>query len=795
MGLSRFCGHGVRIVWAACILVPVWVGAQESASEGGLEEVTVTARKTSENLQVVPIAVSAFSVESLESKGLSNLAQIADFAPNVTLDFTSPISGASSALVAFIRGIGQSDFAINFEPGVGVYVDGVYYARTIGSVIDLLDLERIEVLKGPQGTLFGRNTIGGAINVVTRPPADHFQGKAEMTVGSYNRRDVRGGVDLPLSDSVRTSFAFSSKNRDGYVDRIPFPGWSNAEPSDLRYDNGKLSRLPNGNDLGNENNDTLRAKLFWLIDDSKSLLIAGDYVRVRENSAPTTLVRTFPAGPDGVPGTADDTLSSLYNACAAGVGPPICTNVAGVGNLAGRTPYGNAFQTGNDFTTYGNGLSGTFINDWGLSATLSIGLTDNLMLKSITAYRKLDSAFGEDADESPLVIDHHGFVMDQDQITQELQLVSDTEVLDWAAGLYFFREEGGIHDLVPLGGGLLQVDGPNTLRNRSAAAYGQLTWHITAPWSVTLGARYTDEDKRFNGGQRDRDALAFNLGLPAALHPVPSNPTIYFPPGELRQDFSNTSIRLGTELRFSDEVFGYISFAQGFKAGGWDTRLTAPVLVVPPFREEKADTTEIGIKSELADRRVRLNVAAFFTKYDDLQLIIQRGISPLTTNAGKSEIKGAEAELEWAATDALRISANYGWIDAEYTQLDAAANTSGIFLSNKFSNTPENSFSLALDFNQPLGGGTLGWHADYAWKDDTFNDAVNTPELLQKAFGLLGVSVTYHAPDDKWSLAVGGQNLTDEEYTMSGFNQPGIGYILATRGMPRTWFAKLSLNF
>ena len=190
----------------------------------GLEEVVVTARKQVENLQQVPIAVSVFSAESIESKGIDTIVGIADFSPNVTLDFTSPISGASSALVAFIRGIGQSDFAINFEPGVGIYVDGVYYARTIGSVIDLMDVERIEVLKGPQGTLFGRNTIGGAINVTTLSPTQDFGGKAELTIGEFNRRDVRGFVNLPLRYQVAMSVAYASRNRDGYVDASAVPG-------------------------------------------------------------------------------------------------------------------------------------------------------------------------------------------------------------------------------------------------------------------------------------------------------------------------------------------------------------------------------------------------------------------------------------------------------------------------------------------------------------------------------------------------------------------------------------------
>ena len=759
--------------------------AQEKA--GGLEEVVVTARKQVENLQQVPIAVSVFSAQSIESKGIDSVVGVADYSPNVTLDFTSPISGASSALVAFIRGIGQSDFAINFEPGVGIYVDGVYYARTVGSVIDLMDVERIEVLKGPQGTLFGRNTIGGALNVTTRSPTQQFSGDAELTIGEFNRRDIRAFVNIPLGETVAMSIAYASRNRDGYVERKPYPGFSNAEPSDLRYDAGKLDQLPNGNDLGNQNNDTIRAKLGWDVSDALQLIVAVDYEQVRENSAPSVLVAAFPEAPGA--------LAGLYNACAAGLGPPICTNVAGVGDLTGRSPYGAQFLTGDGRTNYGNSVSGTYIDAWGASATLTWDVSEALTLKSITAYRELDSAFGEDADMSPLVIDHHGFVMDQSQFTQELQLSGNHDRIDWTTGLYFFREAGGIHDLVPLGGGLLQVDGPNTLENVSGAAFGQLSFRILDAWSITAGARYTDETKEFYGRQRDRNALAFNLGLPLELHPDPSDPTLYFPPGKLEQDFSNTSLRLGTEFRFSDDLFAYASYAEGFKSGGWDTRLTAPRLEVPGFRPEEAETYEVGLKSEWLGRTLRINTAAFFTDYTDLQLIIQQGISPLTRNAGKSEIKGVELELEWAPTDALRFAGSYGWIDAEYTELDQAANASGIFLTNKFNNTPESTFSLTADFEQSLSRGSLAWHAGYSWKDDVYNDATNTPLLLQDAYGLLSASVTYTSPDEAWSIGVGGDNLTDEDFLVSGFNQPGIGYTIATIGPPREWWARVKYRF
>jgi iron complex outermembrane receptor protein len=778
-----------RLLIAAAVLgAPAAAAAQEAI--GGLDEVVVTARRTAENLQTVPVAVSAFTAETVEARGIDTIADVADYAPNVTLDFTSPISGASSALVAFIRGIGQSDFAINFEPGVGIYVDGIYYARTIGSVVDLMDVERVEILKGPQGTLFGRNTIGGAINITTRTPGDEYSARADLTIGSFQRRDLRALVNLPLGANLAASIAVASRNRDGYVQRIPFPGWSNDEPSDLRYDGGQLSKLPNGNDLGNQNRDTIRARLAWQVSESVDVQLAYDHVRVRENSAPTTLVSVHdPFGPA-------NPLSGLYDACALGVGPPsACEDVAGVGSLVGRTPYDARFLSGSHRTTYGNGISGTAIDTNGLTASLEWRLNDTLTLRSLSGYRELDSAFGEDADESPVPLDHHGFVMNQRQFSEELQLSARTERLEGLLGLYYFRESGGIHDYVPLGSGLLQVDGPNTLVNRSTAAFGQATWHLTQPWSLTFGVRYTKEDKSFNGGQHDRNSLPIKLGAPPSLFPDPNDLTLYFPPGELRQDYTNTSLRAGTEYRFTDDLFAYLSYSEGFKAGGWDTRLTSPVLVVPGFKPETATVYEVGVKAEWLDRTLRTNLAAFHTDYQDLQLIIQKGISPLTTNAGESRIRGVEAELQWLPVQGLLLLLNYGWIDAEYTKLDPAANASGIFLANQFNNTPENAFSLAADYTHAApGGGKLAWHVDYSWKDDTFNDATNTPLLFQKSYGLLGAALTWTEPDGRWSIGVGGDNLADEDYLISGFNQPGVGYTIATWGAPRQWWSKLQFH-
>jgi iron complex outermembrane receptor protein len=789
-------GTVVTLVAAATAIVGSMPLAAGEA--GGLEEIVVTARRTSENLQTVPVAISAFTAESLESKGVDDLVGVARYASNITLNFTAPISGASSALVAYIRGIGQPDFAINFEPGVGIYVDGVYYARTIGSVVDMMDVERVEILKGPQGTLFGRNTIGGAISITTRAPAREFGGKMDLTVGSFNRRDLRGLIDLPLADNLGASVAFASRNRDGYVHRVPFPGWSNNEPSDIRYDvhyGSPLGRLPDGNDLGNENRQTLRTKLDWRATEDIDVLLSADFVRVRENSAPATLLSVYSDAP-GV-------LAGLYNACAAGAGDAVasplhaaCTNVADIGSLSGHTPYDTRFLTGDHRTTYGNAIAGTAIDTKGFSGNVGWRLSDLLAVRSISAYRELDSAFGEDADMSPIAIDHHGFVMKQRQFTQELQLTAKSDRLDGLLGLYYFRESGGIHDFVRLGAGLLQVDGPNTLENRSAAAFGQATWRITHPWSATLGVRYTKENKTFNGRQHDRNALPLKMGAPLSVYPDPSDPTLYFPPGELSQDYSNVSWRAGTEYRFNDDVFAYLSFSEGFKAGGWDTRLTSPEHVVPGFKPETARVYEAGLKAEWLARTLRTNLAVYHTDYRDLQLIIQKGISPLTANAGRSRIQGVEAEIQWLPVPSLLLNLTYGLIDGKYTELDPAANTSGIFLVTRFANTPRSSVSGAVDYTQNLGGrGSLSWHADYSWRSDVYNDAVNTPLLHQGSFGLVTASLTWTHPDGKWSVGIGGNNLTNEDYMVTGFNQPGVGYTIGAWGAPREWWSKLQYRF
>jgi len=757
-------------------------------SNSGLEVIEVTAQKRSQNLQHVPIAIQSFNSEALKSKGISTVTDIADSIPNVELDYTSAFSGSTQVLGAFIRGIGQSDFAFNLEPGVGVYIDGVFYARAIGSVVDLLDLEHIEVLKGPQGTLFGRNTIGGALNIVTRRPSEDFAYTGEITLGRFDRQDIRGAVDIPLSDNLYSQVSFASKNRDGYHRRL-------AHPAALNSDTGLFSSTGEetfNNRQGGENNDVIRAKLYWDASDDVSVLFSADLTNANEQSAPNTLIDTFELP---LPGT----LAQAYNACISGAPLPFCTSdrgslpAFGPTNVDGnpsndRTPYDDRFITDDIDTTYGNGANYSILDSWGASATVDWSLDDDLDLKSITAYRELDSFFGSDVDGSPLAINDTSFAMSQKQFSQEIQVTGlsfDTN-LEWVAGVYYFHEEGTLDDHVVFGEGLVQIYGPNQFDNDAYALFFHTNYQINDALSATVGLRYTYEDKTFIGGQRDLNDFAGQIGFPAEAYPDPSDRTLYFPQTTNNQTFSNVTSKLGLEYRLNDDVLTYVSYSEGFKSGGWTTRVTVPVTEAPAFNEETAVTYEFGMKSQWFDDTLRFNTAIFSTDYDDLQITVQRGLTPFIENAGESKIEGIEADFVWVATENLTFNGAVGFIDAQYTQLDPGAAIQEGFL---FNNTPEQSASLSAEYFSYLdSGSTLKYFLDYSYRSEQANDAENTPELITGSLSTVNASLTFKPESERWDVSFGVKNLTDERYIVSGFRQPGAGVLDGTYSRPREWY-------
>ena len=736
-----------------------------------LEEVVVTSRKISESLQDVPIAVSAFTADALQKRGLTNISQIGDYTPSLIMDFTSALTGSSASATTFIRGIGQSDFLLTIDPGVGLYVDGVYVARSVGGIVDLLNLERIEVLKGPQGTLFGRNTIGGAINIISAKPGEEFSLRAEVTIGSDSRRDLRMSVDVPLIEGkLYSSLSFSSKNRDGYAKRIPFTG---EHGPDISYPSQAVGQ---NTELGDENTDTVKGIFQLDASDRLQATLIVDATRSREHSAVSTLLNTYPGATQ---------LSGLYNGCIAGVIPVEACGPAF--NLNGdadpnndRTPYDNRFLTGDPYTTYATGPNFSNLDLFGISLTLDYALSDNIDLKSITAYRKLDAEFGRDGDNSPLTIDHTSNLYEHEQFTQELQVtgLSMDGKLKWLAGLYYFEESGRDNVFVPLGGlPFLSLDELNIVDNVSYAAFGQMSYNFTEDLSITAGIRYTKENKDYRPVHRELISGALLL-----------------PDDVAELDITDTSPRLGIEYRWNENLFTYVSVSKGFKSGGFTGRTVDPQPAARPFKPEKVWAYEAGFKSDLIDDRVRLNGAVYYTDYTNLQVVNQEGITPITVNAGKAEIKGAELELQALVNDNLVLNVGLAYTDAKYSEITDPFAT--INLNSKFANTPEWSSTVGLDYTVDLdNNGTMQLHGDWNYNSKIYNNAENTPELTQPAVHLFNAAITYTNPNEQWDLVLGGRNLTDERYLVSGFDQPGVGFTEGTYARPREWYLTLRLNF
>src|SRR4051812_37795079 len=699
---------GIPAGWISCAVAQQLAapGTAESQTTGGLAEVVVTAQKRSENVQDVPIAITAFTAGEIASRGITDLHGLTAMAPNVNLDAGSPFAGSNSVLSASIRGIGQDDFAFNLDPGVGVYVDGVYFARTVGANQNLLDVERIEILNGPQGTLFGRNTIGGAISIVTRTPGDQAALQAQITGGSFQRRDVSVMADLPLADNLLSTVTLSSQFRNGYQKRIPYPSPTAYVVDPVNAFHSADGTTEAFDTQGGQNQQVFRAKLLWTPLDTVSATLSLDWTHTNQPSTANTVLRTVTSGPNAV-------FGAFYNLCVQGVmfvptAPILCGNRGTVGtplwqaNLnppTARLLYGDAItETGNIDTTYANGWNFDKLDSYGGALTLDFKLSSAFTLRSITGWRAMHWADGLDTGAAPIDFFETSFAEGQHQISEEAQLIGDLfdSKMKLVAGLYYFKEGGYIHDYVTFGGGLLQIDGPNTLNTTSYAAYTHIDYRLTDQLGLTIGARESLDRKRFIGGQQDLNEFFYKIsgcyppnssaaliGAPADLtcqqalgFTNPANPTQMYPLGEFHQNFTEFTPTAGLQYHFTPDLMAYFSYAKGFKTGGWTTRLTQPL---PPgssaqsFGPETDQTYEVGLKSEWFDRQLLFNVAAFYSKYDGIQLNYQVLTSPVTQNAGNAVIKGVELQTQGLVGKYLSFITNVGYMDAAYSEINAGA--------------------------------------------------------------------------------------------------------------------------
>jgi len=868
--------------YVAAALGTACIASPAMAQDQGLEEIVVTAQKREQNIQDVPIAITAFSVETLRNKDVGDIGALTRLAPNVNLDTGSPFSGDTSVLSASIRGIGQDDFAFNLDPGVGVYVDGVYLARTIGANQSLLDIDRIEILKGPQGTLFGRNTIGGAISIVTHTPGTETRFLATATTGSFNRRDISASADFPISDKFLTTLSFSSQTRDGYQEVIPFP--TDTELGQVPWVVDPQTAFPKAgygtaDKKGGQNVQVIRGKALWLVNDQFRVTIAGDYAHQNQSSYPTTVLdvttpagdnlptvfSAWPPGPYGFMGAnynfCISTPAALLNdpaAFGATTGAPpffhtgeggLCgpraqglglapggAPLGGAGYVGGPVPYtpggvagnpsGNApriywnlanTDTGDIDKTYATGPSFAKYDAWGASITLDYNFSDTLGFKSITGARGIDWKAGVDLDGLPETIQEVTDHQAQKQFSQEFQLTGKAlgDKLDFVAGLFYFQEEGFVHDFVPFGSTLFIYDVANDVDTKSYAAFFHADYQFNDQFGVTLGARYSKDDKKFEGGQADLDGYNYKsagcwgpngpdqacwagfagvVGL--APFPDPNNPYRYFPPGEQSQEYDVFTPTVGAQWHLDEDTMLYASFSKGFKAGGWTTRLSNPLADIDDaaFGPEESETYELGLKSRFLDDRVQANLAVFWTDYTGIQLQIQEGASPVSQNAGDAELKGAELELEAIVGGGFSVALAAGYIDAEYTELKTSVQ--GITLDTDLPKTPEYKFTVSpqWDVNLP-NTGKLRFAADYTHTASMFNDAPNTPLLARPATDNLSAAIHYISPEEKYQVTLGGSNLTDDRYLTVGSVNGAEGETVGTYNPPRQWYLSLHMRF
>ncbi|HWW78505.1 MAG TPA: TonB-dependent receptor [Steroidobacteraceae bacterium] len=828
--------------------------AAPAVESGGLQEIVVTAERRSENIQSVPIAVTAFTADSLQSRNLVDIHSLGNLSPGVNLDSGAPFSGDRSVLSASIRGVGQDDFAFNLQPAVGVYLDGVYLARTIGANQNLLDVDRVEILKGPQGTLFGANTEGGAISIVTHTPGNEQKFTAQATGGSLHRRDFGFSADLPIIDgTLLSSITVSTQNRDGWVRVIPYPSDFGPYVVDPQTAYPKAAYQTSDN-YGGYGVQTIRGKLLWNASDKTTVTFTADWSHEDQTALPYTILGSY-SGNLGV-----STFSTLYNTCisnnaasiagaiqAAG-GPPTFVPVNGlfvnqcasprarvpglstggaallgagyVGGPAGPYNYNNhpgtAYlgsnspriydtlaneSTGNIDTTYASGPNFARFDNFGGSVTVVHDLTDTMALKSITGYRQIKWDIGTDLDGTPETLQEVTDQQHQWQVSQEFQVTGRAfeDRLNYVAGLYYFEEAGYVHDFVPFESFLYVYDFQNDVNNKNEAAFFHADYKVTDQLGVTVGGRYTDVQEEFIGGQGDLNNFPVGGGTPLR----------YFPPGDNSQSWHIFDPTIGVQYHINNDVMAYVSWGKGFKAGGWTTRLSKVITsgTQAEFSPEYTKTWELGLKSTWFDQHLRANAALFYTDYTGIQLNIQQGPSPVYQNAGNAKIKGGELELQGVLGHGLSINFSGSYIDAYYTYVNPLAAipqaplpdgtvATGDPLSARIPKTPKYKLALFPQYDYALpNDATVRMLADFTYTAQMFNDALNTPLLRRPATRILDASIHYISPTDSYDVAFGGTNLTNDRYVTAGSPNYAAGEVGAYFNEPREWYLQVTLKF
>jgi len=845
--------------WAQADQTPQQVDTDAGAGTGDVNDIVVTAQFRETRLQDTPIAITAVNAALLEQRGQTDIAQVAAQAPNVTLK-PQPQNGGAG-LIAFIRGVGQVDFNYAVDPGVGIYVDDVYIPTLTSSLLDLMDLERIEILRGPQGTLAGKNSIGGAIKLFSVKPDGSGGGSLQVGYGAYNRLDIRGTADFKVTDTLFARISGVAKSSDGYVDILDYglthPD-SNVLPTNSR------GAYPKVGTQGGQSYVAGRVALRWVPTDRLEINISGDYTSDHSEPAPTIVLAA------GLPGPTS-TNPLPFNPTV----PYPATNADGGAWLAGKdgnpvpldcrfVPYGkfgcdtlNAGQFGVDpryvsYASFQDGMLPTSqapykpytalqnqdFEGWGVQGNVRFDISDTLQLVWISSYREYVTHWGQDQDATPIPVAQLDNQMNHHAWSQEIRLNGSLgdKLLEYTLGGFYFKQDGRYTARVDLNyAGIDFVHGPDTTPSTSKALFANGTLHPTEAWSISGGVRYTRDEKTYTYFRRNPDlTIPFVTVPPSPQYPIPiceffqgaptAGPTgIGNSPNCLLAglyDISDTfkgdrwDWRVSTDYRFSDAFMAYASIATGYKGGGVNPRpffgpsagdCNAPGYVAPApcnqlgsFEPETITTYEIGFKSDLFDRRLRLNGAVFFNKYNNI--ILQLTSCPSApclkpTNVGKADVKGFEIETTIRPVDGLTLDGSLSYIDFEYKDVGDSAVT-GVPITGITPYTPEWTWSFGVQYDYAIRPGTISVRFDGNYQSDIYGETSNSDWSRIKPYFLGNARLSFTTADKDWQVAVEVKNVFDHYYFLSKSDVTNsLGEATGVPGLPRTWMVSVKRNF
>lgn len=725
--------------------------------------VIVTANKRAENIQEVPVAVTAIGGEALQDLGVTDVLDLNALAPSLQVKTDDNAANPK----VFIRGIGLNDFNPNTASAVAIYTDGVYIGSPLAQMGQFFDLERVEVLRGPQGTLYGRNTTGGAINVISRKPSDEFEANAYVEYGSFNSLTTEAGIGGPIAPGVLNyRLAGTYVTNDGYT----------------------LNRL-----TGNRGNDadrgSARLTFGWTPSDNLEGLFQLRYGRSKGGSILAynrSLLPATPAatGPDGF--------------CAPGFYTSgQCTDLAGYANTSDNLYQGDYHLEGTDD-----------VETYGASATLTWDLGD-MSLVSVTGYDHADRDDVEDTDAGPTDIVTARYRAKQWAASQEVRLQSNGDnQLDWVAGIYLAKDDldtnsyldvfrvansGDPGTDLPQGIGVFHW--PFTQETDSYAVFGQVDYDITDRLTATVGLRYSADKKAF-----DYQGL-YSSDPDGPRIPIPYDDGVN-PPTVVGLDASRTfdsvSGRLGLKYQINDDMNAYATYNRGYKSGGFFGGQTTDNTALAPYNDEIVDAYEAGLKSEWMNGLITANFAAFFYDYQDLQVytLIVDPNTNLTvqnfTNASNAEVSGLEAEFTASPMDGLDLSLSASLLDAKYKDFQSAGDD---YSGNTLPNAPETTVNASARYQFALFGGEASAQGDVAYRTKVYYDTRNVERLSDGDRTFVNLRFGWKPSSGNWEFGVFGRNVFDETNISDIIPIEGLGFDLFSMGARPTYGAFLRYDY